>query len=87
MKKTGVILSEYVRKLSEEDLYFLGSRYKQNLCGDVAAITLLLQRDPNVDKMLASAANVTEWFYLFDEVGRSIRDEYGRRAGSDSEVA
>ena len=84
MKKTGVILSEYVRKLSDEDLYFLGSRFKQNLSGDVAAITLLLQHDENIDKMLASASGAEEWFEMFDEIGRNVKDEYGRRVGANA---
>jgi len=86
MKKSNVILSEYVRKLSDEDLYFLGSRFKQNLSGDVAAITLLIQRDQSVDKLLSGASGAAEWFEMFDEVGRYVKEEYGHRAGMDTEA-
>ena len=50
----------------------------------MAAITLLLQHDENIDKMLASASGAEEWFEMFDEIGRNVKDEYGRRVGANA---
>lgn len=85
MKKVDVILSEYARKLSDDDLMFLGSRFKQGLCGDTADIANFVSRDNSVDKWLSTATSGPEWFDMIERLGASIKEEYERRNRRDKD--
>lgn len=79
MMDSNIILKEYVERLSEEDIIFLGVRFKQNLCGDRAAIAKKLSEDSVIDEWLCLARNSNEWHNMVDNVGISLGKEYDNR--------
>ncbi len=55
MKKPDTLVREFVRRISDEDLRFLNTRFRQLLEGDRAQIANILSQDKEIDKWLAAA--------------------------------
>ena len=85
MKKADVILSEYARKLSDEDLGYVARLYSQNLQGDLGEVTQVVSRDSSVDRVLTSAVSADEFFELVDQVGKYVKEEQSRRNNTGGE--
>jgi hypothetical protein len=83
MKKADVTLKEYVKKLSDDSLYFLNIRLSQAMCGDRADIADFLSQDRGLDNWLQSATTAEEWFDMVDLVGEFVRKEVNRRGTSE----
>lgn len=81
MKKDDVIVTEYVRKLSDEDLSFLGGRFKQRLSGDMADVARTLAKDSDIDKWLSGATSGSEWFEMVEKIDAAVKAELERRFG------
>jgi hypothetical protein len=81
MKKDDVIVNEYVRKLSDEDLSLLGRKFKQRLSGDMADIAVILSKDSGIDKWLLGATSGSEWFDMVEKIDSFVRGEVDRRFG------
>jgi hypothetical protein len=79
MKKVEAILTEYVRRLSDDDLGFLRMRAVQNLYGDRSDIVSFVQRDRDIDRYLVGASDANEFFDMLDQLGDAIVEEYDRR--------
>ena len=75
----NTILKEYVERLSEDDIIYLGIRFKQNLCGDRAEIAKKLSSDIVIDEWLCLARSSKEWYNMVDNVGMSIGKEYDQK--------
>ena len=81
MKKDDVIVTEYVRKLSDEDLSFLGGRFKQRLGGDMADVAKVLAKDADIDKWLSGANSGSEWFDMVEKIDDTVKTELEHRFG------
>ena len=55
--RADAVVKEYVKRLSQDDLSFLGLRFKQNLTGDKAEIANKLAEDEEIDKWLATSTS------------------------------
>lgn len=79
MKKNDLMLKEYSKRLSDEDLRFLNVRFTQNLQDDRADIFNKLSADKEMDNWLRSAANGEELFDMVDKVSEFVLRESKRR--------
>ena len=77
--KADAVVKEYVKRISDDELAFLGIRFKQSLCGDKSEIALKLAEDEEVDKWLSSSTSSVEWFEMVDAIGECVKSEYNRR--------
>lgn len=78
MKKD--IVKEYFRNLSDEDFKFLYVRSTQRLCGDLAEIIEMVQRDQEMDKYLSAASSNADFFARIDSIDSAIQAEARRRS-------
>ena len=79
MRSSDSILTEYVRKLSDDDLSWLRLRCKQDVCGDKGEIANFLSRDKDVDRWLLTATGSDDFFDMLDLVGYHVQQENSRR--------
>jgi hypothetical protein len=79
MKKPNALLSDYVSRLSDEQVKDLGQRLSQRLCGDYAEVAQFLQADQEVDKWLRTADSATKWFEMVDKIADFVNKEQKRR--------
>lgn len=77
--KAEVIVREYVKRISNDDLSYLGVRFKQNLCGDGVDIANKLAEDAEIDKWLSTSGSSEEWFEMVDVIADHVKSEYSRR--------
>lgn len=68
MKKIETYLREYARRLSDEDLQYLCSRFNQALCTDLFDISNFFSRDRELDRWLATAQSSDEFYEMLDLV-------------------
>jgi len=78
MKKKDLV-REYVKSLSDDELFFISSRYSQKLAGDWAEIAYFLSKSRSIDGWLSSAKGSHEWFEMVDDVGEEIQSEFRYR--------
>jgi hypothetical protein len=81
MKKHTDILREYVRRLNDDDLKFLGARLTHRLGGDLGESLELIQRNQDIDKWLSSASSADDFFNMLDQVDSYIQQEMKKRLG------
>ena len=86
MKKTAKqdssIVKEYARRLSDEDLNMIIERSVQPVRGDRADISLLFQKDKEVDKWLCQAKGAFDWFDRVEMIEEAASAEITRRQKS-----
>lgn len=76
--KTNVV-TEYVRRVSDDVLSELRSRMRQDLEGDKAAVCDILSQDKELDRWLAKATDAEDFYEMMDQVEEAVMREYGRR--------
>ena len=74
------VLREYVRRLNDEDLGYLRTRFRQRLSGDMSDIAAILSKDLEIDVWLKEAISADEWFNMMDRVGFHVDKECERRS-------
>ena len=79
MKNIDTMLKEYVRRLNDDDLRYLFSRYSQLLCGDRADAINFLSQAKDVDRWLSSASSSFELFNMVDELGELVTEAYNAK--------
>lgn len=85
MKKKDVVLKEYVRSLSDEELKFVCSRLSHvygRREGDVADTVEKFQENPDMDRLLASTKDADALYEIVDEVSEYAEREIKSRSGS-----
>ena len=75
MKNSDTLLKEYVRRLTDEDVRFLFSRFSQMLFGDRAEIVDFLSQTRDIDRHLQSATSSYELFNMVDAIGDLAKKE------------
>jgi|688.fasta_scaffold168091_4 hypothetical protein len=84
VKKDGSVVKEYVQKISNEDLTFILERLDQPLLGDRADVSLVFQKDEDLDKWLSKTKSADEWFDKLDIIQEAAIMEMSRRQGVKS---
>lgn len=84
MKRPDVYLKEYCQRLSDDNLWYLQSRFKQNLAGDTAEIFDFLSNVREIDKWLDSAIDSDDLYGMIDLVQSSVQKEHEKRAGKEA---
>lgn len=84
MKRPDIYLKEYCQRLSDDHLWFLHSRFKQNLAGDMAEVFDFLSNVKEIDKWLDSAVDSDDLHYMIDFVQSAVLKEHERRAGKQA---
>jgi hypothetical protein len=77
--KKDVILKEFVRSLSDDDIRFVCFRLSEKKSGDLGEVVEFIQQDPEIDRVLASAKDSTELYDLIDEIYDQLDREWKRR--------
>lgn len=83
--KADAVVKEYVKRISDDDLAYLGIRFKQSLCGDTGAIAQKLSEDEEIDRWLSASTSADEWFEMLDVIGEQIKIEYNRRIDEEEQ--
>lgn len=73
------VVKNYVRKLSESDLEILHSRFTERLNGDFEESLTIMQKVPELDKLLCSAPTSAEFYNIIDTAEEAIEAEYKKR--------
>jgi hypothetical protein len=81
MEKVDVIVTEYARNLSDEDLAFVTGRFKQKLSGDMADLARVFSRDDSIDKWLSTATSGPQWFEMVEKIEKAVGQECISRFG------
>ena len=80
MKKPDTLVREFVRRVSDEDLRFLNTRFRRLVEGDRAEIANAISQDKEMDRWLSTAESAEEWFTMLDSVSFHINKELRRRS-------
>lgn len=80
--KTESVVKEYVRHLSDEDLDVLVEKLTQPVCGDRADVSVMFQKDKDLDKWLCQAKGAFEWFDKVDLIENQAVSEQEKRYSS-----
>lgn len=79
MKKSDLVLKEYVSRLSDENINFLQTRFEQNRAGDLADCLDFMSRNQDMDRLLCSALSVDEFYSVVDQIVEYVRKETMKR--------
>lgn len=77
--KSESIVKEYVRRIPDEDLSTIVERSVQPVCGDRADVSLIFQKDKEIDKWLCQSGGAFEWFDRVDLIEEQAVVELNRR--------
>lgn len=78
-KQDSIVVKEYLRRLSDEDLGLILDRLTQPVSGDRADVSFLFAKDKDIDKWLSQAKSAFEWFDKVDMIQDQGEAELGRR--------
>lgn len=81
MKKFNDVLREYVRRLNDEDLKYIGMRLGNRLGGDMGEAIEVIQRHSEVDRWLSTANSADDFFTMIDQVDNYVQLEVKKRFG------
>lgn len=79
MKKSDVVLKEYVSKLSFENLKYLFERFNNRMGSDLSEACSFLLSNPEIDKLLGTAQDGDEFFNIIDTIAVQIEKEFDKR--------
>lgn len=82
MKKVSDTLKEYAKKLNDEDLKFLSTRFNQRIGSDLSDIVEFTQKSPEIDKWLMTAESAGDFFDMLDQIEYFVQQEGKRRFGA-----
>jgi hypothetical protein len=74
-------LREYIKKLNDDDLKFIGTRLSQRIGSDVGDAVEVIQRNSDMDRWLSSAVNADDFFEMVDQLDNCVQQEVRKRLG------
>lgn len=80
MRKNDVLLKEFAKQLSDDDLKYLAVRFTQNYQDDRADVLNKLASDKEMDRYLSSATDGDEFFDILEKIGEYVVRESKRRS-------
>lgn len=81
--KSNLVVKEYVSSLSDDDLSVIVERLTQPVCGDRADVSVLFQKDKELDKWLCKAKGSEDWFDRVDLIEEMAKLELDKRQIKD----
>ena len=79
VQRQDAVVKEYVRRLSDEDLSAIIERSAQPIRGDRADISLLFQKDKEIDRWLIQSKGAFDWFDRVEMIEEASSAEISRR--------
>lgn len=80
VKKKDLILKEFARSLSDDDLKWLSARLSQRLGGDLGDAMEALQTNAEMDRLLLGAKDADAFYDLADETAEYLERDLRRRS-------
>lgn len=77
--RTDSVVKEYVRSLSDDDLDLVVQKLTQPVSGDRADVSLMFQKDKDLDRWLCQAKGAFDWFDKVDFIESQAISEQERR--------
>jgi hypothetical protein len=74
------MLTEFVVKLSNDDLTKVGFQFLENLTGDLAEVITMVQSNNIADQVFRSARSVDEFYERIDLLSTLVKKELNRRS-------
>lgn len=78
-KDCKTILVEYISSLSEEDLYYVGSRLVERYVHDMSQALEFMSKKPQIDQILSNASSADELYQLCDVIKDIVLREAKKR--------
>jgi len=82
-QKNVSVVKEYVHRLFDDELNLIVDRLTQPVCGDRADVSLLFEKDKDLDRWLCQAKGAFEWFDKIDIIEDYAVAEQSRRQKSN----
>lgn len=79
-KKTGDVVRDFIKNLSEDDARFVQTRLVQRLGGDVGEVVEFMQRFPEMDEFLRGANSADEMYARLDHIEAIVQGESKKRS-------
>ena len=79
MKKSDLVVREYVSKLPFDALKFLAERLRERIGSDLADAIDIISKSPELDRMLVACKDADEFFNTLDFIASFIDKEYAKR--------
>jgi Leu/Phe-tRNA-protein transferase len=73
------VVSDYVKRVSDDNLFELRTKFYQDLQGDKAVVCEILSKDREMDKWLSKAINAEDFFAMVDQIEEAVIKECARR--------
>jgi hypothetical protein len=80
--RSSSVVKEYVQRLSDGDLSTVIDRLIQPVCGDRADVSLLFQKDKELDNWLCKSKSAEDWFDKVDLIEDTAKKELEKRQKS-----
>jgi hypothetical protein len=81
-KQDSLIVKEYLRRLSDDELDLIVERLTQPVSGDRADVSYLFAKDKEIDKWLMQAKSAFDWFDKVDLIQDQSEIEKNKRQKS-----
>lgn len=81
--KNDSIVKEYVRRISDADLALIVERLTEPVCGDRADVSLIFQKDKDLDRWLSQSKGAFDWFDKVDLIEEIAIQELNKRQKND----
>ena len=82
MKKDSRVVTEFVTKISDEDLRFVITRLTEQYSGDLPEVCYFFGRQTDVNSMLQASSDVDEFYYKLDAIKDAAIKEAKKRSTS-----
>ena len=79
MKDVRSILIEFVKRNSNDDLYYIADHIEGNYAGDLARIFAIFCKDARMDNLFCTSKSADELFEWMDILQEVVRNEMKRR--------
>jgi hypothetical protein len=79
VQRQDAVVKEYVRRLSDDDLNMIIERSVQPVRGDRADISLVFQKDKEIDRWLLQSKGAFDWFDRVEMIEEASVAEMSRR--------
>lgn len=78
--KEETLVTEYAKRLSDQDLQWLFARFQQRIGGDLEEACDFIAQDKDMDRFFAASSGAEDWYAKVDLVSKLLNKETIRRA-------
>lgn len=74
-------IKECIKKISDEDLKYIGIRFYQRIGGDLSEALILIQNNyADLNKLLTTAINANELYNTIDLIDKLVQEALNRKS-------